>query len=525
MKDLGKSHSCSPKQDINVVEMFATLSSKPSDEFKTSSGSGTSDDSAGGGPSSGGSSSEGDRTDNDDEGSEQKFTDSVMDRHLFALEADDLNMEEQNTACDIVKYMANLKRKHMESEQQHQQSQEYQSSSDTLSRSNSSDKGSSDSQLVPPMFGDDTPSSESDPIATVVIDTKVDKVFTKSGGHSSKKDSKTSGGSKSEKSSKSNNNLQSPGTSSLRLLSQSPDRSRTSGTSPVRIIKIKSPRNSIVDDNGKRLSISRDSSKDQSHDRRDVSPRRQTEGGILKRSLSPKPDAMPPAMGILKRCRSPTPKTGSSDRSSGSGYTRRSLSAGQSMESHSSRGSIDSRSPDRSRLHSREHFQSPTFSFDSRASEPNLDIPRSVLKTGHHRGSFDSRSPDQSGRKRSLSAHSSLDKTKSTEPYYHHYYQLYQQQQQQMQQMSPDRRQRLSKSLERSGSKDSTTSTGSYRYGLSPERIYQIGPVVRSQSAENAYLRQDSNISRYDMSHSNESLTKSIEHPTCVECLYQRKPS
>lgn len=520
MKDLGKSQSCSPKQDINVVKMFAATATTGGDDFKTDS-DGTSEGSG----FSGGSSSEGDRTD-DEDGSEQKLTDSVMDRHLFALEADDLNMEEQNTACDIVKYMANLKRKHLEAEQQHQQSQEYQSSSDTLSRSNSSDKGSSDSQLVPPMFGNDTPSSESEPTAVVVIDNKVDKVFTKSGGHSSKKDSKSSG-SKNEKTIKSNT-LQSPGTGSSRLFSQSPDRNRSAGTSPVRIIKIKSPRNSIVDDSGKKLTISRDSSKDRNPDRREVSPRRQTEGGILKRSLSPKPDAMPPAMGILKRCRSPTPKSGSSDRSFGSGYTRRSLSAGQSMESHSSRGSMDSRSPDRTRLYSRENFQSPTCSFDSRASEPNLDIPRSVLKTGHHRGSFDSRSPDQTGRKRSLSAHSSLDKSKNSEPYYHHYYQLYQeqQQQQQMQQMSPDRRQRLSKSLERSGSKDSTTSTGSYRYGLSPERIYQIGPVVRSQSAENANPRQDSNASsRYDNSRSNESLTKSIEQPTCVECLYQRKPS
>lgn len=524
MKDLGKSLSCSPKQDKNVLEMFATSPTKR-DEFKMS-GRGTSEESGGvGSGSSCGSSSEGDRTD-DDDGSEQKFTDSVMDRHLFALEADGLNMEDQNTACDIVKYMANLKRKHMEAEQQHQQNQEghAESSSDTLSRSNSSDKGSSDSQLVPPMFGDDTPSSESETIAAVVIDNKVDKVFTKSVGHSSKKENKP----KADKNNKSHT-LQSPSTSSSRLLSQSPDRTRSNVTSPVRIIKIKSPRNSIADGNGKRLSVSRDSSRDKSPDRRDVSPRRQTEGGILKRSLSPKPDGMPPAMGILKRCRSPTPKSGSSDRSSGSGYTRRSLSAGQSMESQSSRGSFDSRSPDRSRLNSRENFQSPTCSFDSRASEPNLDIPRSVLKTDHHRGSFDSRTPDQSARKRSLSAHSSLDKTKSSEPYYHYYYQLYQQQQQQLQQMSmsPDRRQRLSKSLERSGSKDSSTSTGSYRYGLSPERIYQIGPpVVRSQSAENAYLRQDSNASsRYDISQSNESLTKSIEHPTCVECLYQRKPS
>lgn len=524
MKDLGKSQSCSPKQDINVVEMFGTKPTACDDESKTGGGRTSADSGGCASGESNVSSSEGDRTD-DDDGSEQKFTDSVMDRHLFALEADGLNMEEQNTACDIVKYMANLKRKHMESEQQHQQNQEChaESSSDTLSRSNSSEKASSDSQPAPPMFSDDTPSSESDGTTGVVIDKKVDKVFTKSGGHSSKKESKSSG---SNEKSIQGNTLQSPGASSSRLFATSPDCARSTGTSPVRIIKIRSPRNSVTDVNGKRLSARRDSSKDRSPDRRDVSPRRQTDGGILKRSLSPKPDAMPPAMGILKRCRSPTPQSGSADRSSGNGYTRRSLSAGLSMESHSSRGSIDSRSPDRSRLYSREQFQSPTCSFESRASEPNLDIPRSVLKSGRHRGSFDSRSPDKSSRKRSLSAHSSLDKSQPSEPYYHHYYQLYQQQQQQMQQMSPDRQQRLSKSLERSGSKESTTSNGSYRYGLSPERIYQIGPVVRSQSAENACLRQDStNSSRYDMSHSNESLTKSIEHPTCVECLYQRKPS
>lgn len=547
MKDLGKTQS--PKQDLNVVELFSATGSDSS------------------GSVVGGDSSDGDSVIHGRgcDAAEQQYTDIVMDKHLCALE-DRGSLTSKTNTCDIAKYMANLK--HMESEQldiSYECNNTTSNIIDTnqevviIDYNNSNEFNNTDlntdtnvkqkqqqKQQQQEQSDEHSSSGSSGSCSVVKVDSKVDKVFNKS--KQSKSDHqqtmKTSQTqtqySKNEQSTK--HTLRSPSTSSIHLSSHSPDRSRSTGTSPVRIIKIKSPRNSVSGDGGgKRLSVSssRDSSKDRSPDRREISPRRASEGGILKRSLSPKPQdiyiapsssscsSSTSSMGILKRSQSPIFKSRSPDRTS---CMRKSLSPGNSIDSRGSpRGSIDSRSPDRHRLHIQDSCYSPHGgSFESRTSEQNLDIPRSVLKTSRSgsQGSFDSRSPDRSQqqqqqqqRKRSLSAHSSLEKSKSPEPYYHHYYQFYQQQQQQQQlqqQHSPDPKQRLSKSLERTSSKDSASS---YRYGLSPERIYRIGPPVRSQSAENDYLKQ------YDVARSNESLTKSIEHPTCVECLYQRKPS
>lgn len=431
MKDLGKTNS--PIKDVNVVDLFES----------------------------------------GDEQKEQKFNDSVMDKHLSSLEGDTIT---KSNTCDISKYMADLKEKHMESMKLTEMHDQKSSDLD-----NTSNKKSSESEQ-----------SSSD-VDTVIIDTKVDKVF-----KSDKSDKNQN-----QKSDK--NSLKSPRTSIS--MSRSPDRSKSTGSStgssPVRIIKIKSPKN-----------VSRDSSKDRSPDRCDR--RRSSEGGILKRSLSPKPEtscsSSSSSTGILKRFPSPMSKSRSPERNISS---RKSLSPGNSIDSRSPdrnrlspQRSIESRSPDL-RYYSRESF-SPRNSFDSRSSDPiNMYLPKSAMKSSY--GYFESRSPPDhsynAGRKRSSSVHGTFEKSKSPEPSYE-YYPI-------NQSHSPEKhRKRLSKSLERTSSKDSA-----YRYGLSPERIYtQKGPI-RSVSSESNHFIHGSHSPR-----SNESLNRSIEHLTCVDCLYQQKP-
>lgn len=446
VKDLGKSQS--PSKDINVVEPL-------------------------------------DNRDDD----EHKLTDNVMDKQLTELEADGVS---RATICDIVQYMANLKEKHMESErlETQQAGQSAMKATPPILTSESSTEATND----PPNPSSDsstTQLSSEEEMSMVVIDAKVDKVF---------KSEKP--GSKIEQVAKKAN--KSPRSSIC--LSRSPDRVKSSGSSPIKIIKIKSPRSSV--DAGKRLSvsISRDNSKERSPDRhRSISPRRSSEGGILKPFLpNSKTDPILTAGssgtssggGILKRNTSPCSKSRSPERTHA---YRKSLSPCTSF---------DSRSPDRNRL-------SPHSSFDRRSPDRKTSPDGRYADYSTVRGcmyrsprsSFESRSPD---RKRSLSAHSSFEKSKSPEPYYHHYYSsphAYH---------SPERPgKRQSKSLERQSSRDSSSS---YQYGLSPERIYRIGPT-RSQSAENA-LRQSGRPS-HELS--NEFLNRFLEQPTCVDCLYQRK--
>lgn len=423
MKDLGKTNS--PIKDVKIVDLF----------------------------------------ENGDEQKQQKYNDSVMDKHLSSLEGDTIN---RSNTCDISKYMANLKEKHMES----------------MKLTEMRDQKSSDLETTSNKKSSESEQSSSDVDTTVVIDSKVDKVF------KSEKSDKN----QSQKSDK--NSLKSPRSSIS--MSRSPDRAKSTGNSPVRIIKIKSPK-----------SVSRDSSKDRSPDR--FERRRSSEGGILKRSVSPKPEtscsSSSSSTGILKRFPSPISKSRSPERS-----CRKSLSPGNSIDSRSPdrnrlspQRSTDSRSPDQ-RFYSRDSF-SPRNSFDSRSSDPiNLYLPKSAMKPSYSH--FESRSPDRSynnGRKRSSSVHSSLDKSKSPEPSYQYYPINHSH--------SPEKhRKRLSKSLERTSSKENV-----YRYGLSPERVYQKGPI-RSASSESNHMHGFHSV------RSNESLNRSIEHLTCVECLYQQKP-
>lgn len=505
MKDLGKPTKYSPNQEIVVVDVFANAANTTAASYD-----------------------------------EHTLTDTtVMDKHLCALEDDSIS---KTDTCDIAKYMANLKEKHMESEQldntivitttkptttsdpdkmlskqqiqqqiidQHQRDVAAAKSaaaaaaaaaaasekSDTASTTSSSSSGSSSCNAS--KLKKSYSRQQSDEITLVIIDDQCDPTKSRPTIDKTPK-------SKIEQQSQKHNNMKTL-RRSTQLTHSSPDRSKSTGSSPIRIIKIKSPRNSI--DSGKCLSVSRDNSKERSPEKRrqSISPRRSSEGGILKRSCSPKPPSS-------DSCGSVTSSNSSILKRSPSPSNRKCLSPGNS---------IDLRSPDRNRLspHSSFDCRSPDRRTHTSYSEPNLEMPRSALKNSPY-SSFESRSPDRSGaHMRSLSAHSSLDKSKSPDMYSYPYnYQYYG-----SAATSPQRNaKRQSKSLDRTSSKDSNSSGGAYRYGLSPERVYHMEPA-RSQSVENAAA-----CLRYEMAaaaRSNESLTKSIEHPTCVECLYSRKPS
>lgn len=498
MKDLGKNQSVSstttctptmtcsssrvsPKQDLDVIEIFHKQSS-PNGSNKN--------------------------------GGNGDQIDRVMDKHLSDLEHENLT-----DTVDIAKYMANLKEKHLESQQQQAADSSLSPEPQTIventiitaaevsspprHESDSSDRTTERSE-------EDSEDNTSSSMNVIVIDKKVDKVFKSK----SEKSSKTGESSKKSSSSKSPR-------SSIHL-SHSPDRSKSQGSSPVRIIRVKSPKSSSDQEKRLSVSLSRDSSQDRlSGGRRTPSPRRASEGGILKRPQSPR------NVGILKPSQSPC-KARSPERS----CLKKQLTPSShecSTESRSPhlspRSSVEYLSPDRSSS-CRHHGQyTPRSSFDSRCSESNLDVPRPAIRSP--RGSFDYRADTdrQNGnRKRSLSAHGSFDTTrsKSPEPHYQ-YYPIYDHPRPPTNgQYSGSYKPRLSKSLERSTSRESTSSS-TYRYGVSPEHIYTIdsGPI-RSQSAENAFAKYGS---AYDSARSNESLARALEHPTCVECLYQRKPS
>lgn len=232
---------------------------------------------------------------------------------------------------------------------------------------------------------------------------------------------------------------------------------QTNQVSPVKIIKIKSPMNSFECSKRGSVSLSRDNSRE----------RQSTGGGHIRRASEG---------GILLKQHT----HGTSDVI----YSTPIISTG--ILKHSPK----SKSPERQNSFGSRKSLSPGTSFDSRS-------PYS---------SFESRSPECS-RKRSLSAHMSSRQLHDSQHnhYPHTYYST---------SRSPERRdKRLSKSLERNNQRDGYYSV---RAGLSPDRVYQFGVPIRSHSAENGLTRNAIFLSR-----SNESLARSIENPTCVECLYQ----
>lgn len=458
MKDLGKKKS--PIQDKNVVELFES-------------------DSVVGDAS-------GYKTIGDDE---QRMTDKVMDKHLSELETD-----KTNTIYDIAQYMANLKAKHMQSESQFAKSHASQDKQFIQSNGDvkhcDTDQESSSTSAGEVSHKNQLPQSSEDESSLIIIDKRVDKVFK---------------GEKAEKAELAPKCILKSPRQSVQL-SHSPERSKSS---PVKIIKVRtSPRGSV--DSGKRhsVSLSRDNSKEYISDPSSSQAcrvRRTSEGGILKTTFLSSPlETGIYSGGILKRSCSPLSKSRSPDRKTGGVY-RKTLSPRQSL---------DSRSPDRARI-------SPHSSFDARSPDrksidscnSELNFNRDGIYLRSNQSSFDSRSPERDQHRRSQSAHSSFNRSKSPGAYYQYYYPYEYQRQ-----PSPERKgKRISKSLERASSNLSSA----YRRNLSPERIYRIGDVPsRSHSAEYSLIKHAYNLSR-----SNDSLTQSIEHPTCVECLYQRKPS
>lgn len=545
MKDLGKQQS--PTQNINIVNAL-----------KQSGGNG-------------------------DE--EQKARDKVMDKHLTELESDNLAI----STGDIVKYMASFKEKHLETQNidmnnyyttnqnQNQKLQNqtnnshyantcnYNSNNNNPNQNNQNNENkcnnnsynvdtnvNNDVELVDEREtiqkekkGKDEKEKKSEeneahsssdgstsqstsesqisaiPIVPTQIDKKVDKVFV--------------GKSKSDKSEKKGDQvtkslLKSPRAS---FDSRSPDRSKSNGSSPIKIIKVKSPRSSI--DSGKRLSVSRDGSFDRSPDRkRSQSPKKPTEG-ILKRSQSPRPEpSVSPSLsiksqssGILKRALSPN-KAKSPERSclkktlsprnsvSSNDYDR--LYPSSALQPRHSVGSNEYRSPDRSGRPYSRSLSSPRSSITSVSDR--LDISKFYNKGGSPRSSFDSRSPDRGRRSLSASARSSFESnnTRSPEPCYFQYppgSPFYRNESR-----SPDRRDshRTSKSLDRSP-RSSPRSSPYYPDYIMTD-MYGQSPSMRSHSAENTFERQSVESVR-----SNESLARAIEYPTCVECIYTKKPS
>lgn len=459
MKSSSSSPQQSPDQDIEIIEIFPEL------------------------PDSNQHSNENGR---EPSLSEQTNT-CVMDKHLSDLEHDNLNAKIQ---YDIVKYMKNLREKTLEAkaaevaaanatptviiiEQKNNEEEQPQADSpepptvveNTLPSqkqitevkvTEKSNENNKPTKSEDESEGSQKLSSSYSPPTPVKIDKKVDKVFRSKSLDKIKRSS-----------------LKSTGTKLPRHnIYIATDRSKSQGSSPVRIVKVKSSSRSSRENSEERLE-----------------PRRSSEGGILKRPSSPS-------------CIHSILKSKSPDRS-----CLKKITHDCSLESNSPR-------------------VSPRSSFRQAHSVCLHSIMKSPKQS-----SFENRSPERNGRKRSVSAHSSLDVPKGS-CYQYLPINDYQHQQRISASVSSSRRQ--SKSLERSTSRDSSP----YYYSVSPDRIYRIntdmstGPM-RSVSAENALMHhsphQVMNNRSYDCElnyrYNSEAVNRALENMTCVECLYSRKPS
>lgn len=465
------------------------------------------------------------KTRNDDE----KYTDKVMDNHLKVLERE--TSIETDMTQDIEKYMENLKEKHYEYQQVRAKNAINADTKGIMKglppRTDSSDAGIS----TGPETTSQTNTSDESPAEelktkVVTIDKKVDKVFVSTERRKSTGE-KGSGTPKGDGSQTPKKILKSPRQSIE--LSRSPDRSKSNGSSPVKIYRVKTPKDSL---DIERLTVIKQGSRDKSPEvekgrRHSPSQRRSSETGILKRSLSPKTDKDGAPIGILKRSASPN-KARSPD------GIRKSLSPCSSFDIRSPntglspRGSIcESRSPDRmgSRLFVQSSI-SPRGSFDSRSPDrggPSYDQPRLLVRNSSPRSSFESRSPDRGRRSLSASARSSFDSQRSSEKYYK--YSPYPS----FECSSPERdSRRPSKSLDRSPRNGSPYGNAPPYY-LPPDPRYfrqDSAGSQRSYSDETIIARPEYPDYPPALGYSADSLQRlPIEHPACVECLYSRKPS
>lgn len=381
----------------------------------------------------------------DDVGGDDRLpSDQVMDTQFTQLETNGIEL------TDITKYMDNLKEKHSIYETHSDRSNGARGGKSNRLGTVDTDSGSADDrETVSFAQKQQTTQSSEDESLHVAIDKRVDKLF-----RSEKKPS----------ASHENKSISH---------SRSPERgNKSGGVSPVKIIKLSSPR--IV----KRKLSAEKSSRSNSKERQ-TSPcsRHVVDAGILKPSSAP-------TAGILKRTMSPA-----------SSFDRHQLSAQHSLCSLSPNSSFDGRSPEVLLV------RGPSGAYQTYC------VPQ-----------YHSVSPVHD-RKRSLSAHSSFIRTDSYEPECRHQTVEYSRRE-----SSPDygRGKRLSKSLERSTAQPRNRSM---YYSISPPRIYHADMPVRSQSLENSTIRNASANADIFPSRSNESLLRFHEYPTCVECLYQRKPS
>lgn len=435
MKDLGKQKS--PVKDLDVVQMF--------------------DDAA---------------------------ADTVMEGHLKDLQG--VTTCSSDPTRNIAQYMENLKEKHLEYVELDFSKKPLPPpvpSLKELTRDGSSDAAASTTETS--QTSDESPAEDS---KQPIVDRKVDKVFSsgerrKSGSLTPKED-----GSQTPK-----KILKSPRQSIE--LSRSPDRSKSQGNSPVKIYRVKTPKDSL---DVERLTVVRQGSRDKSPDSKGSS-RRSSETGILKRSLSPKTDKENVPISILKRSASPNNKSHSPDRP-----IRKSLSPCNSFDMRSPKSGLSPRgsvcSPDRyGRLYVQNSL-SPHSSFDR---SPDRCYDHAWGTRG-----FD-RSPERGRRSLSASARSSFESNRSSEHYYrqHSPYQSFE--------YSPDREsRRASKSLERS-----------------PKGSFEQNPYAAIYADRLPYVRQERSYSDETILASRPcapdcaSLSSETLRPTCVECLYARKPS
>ncbi|XP_055686220.1 protein still life, isoforms C/SIF type 2-like isoform X19 [Lutzomyia longipalpis] len=402
----------------------------------------------------------------------------MVDKHLSGLEIDSFDSAD---TCDIAKYMANLKETHMECSQ-----------SDAAARQ----------EPFPKPIRKMT-SEESD---TPRESTEDEGPKSKSTGTPKKKSSNANTSQKSPVERKKSNDG-TPKTilrNSKHDLQCPPDKAKSTGSSPVKIIKIKSPR--MVRSPPMKRSLSRDSSSI------DMSPRPEG-GGILKRSHSSKAvtggDTTPKSSSILKRSLSPK------DLRALDGLPCKSLSPGSSF---------DARSPDRSSPHlpdapyPRAAFDR-YYSSESDREYANLrsrEIERQNRLLARKRStsrSPDSRSPDyyKQQRMRSLSESASIRTSFDSVEYDPMY---------------------SGRSLSASASMANSFEMPYFDYGCHSFDCYksrQNQPIIVT-----APRRYERSPERYGddwyrektsprLKYSNESLTRAIRHPTCVDCLLQSR--
>lgn len=508
MKDLGKQTACtkSPVQEVDVVTLFASNNNTNNNNLTYNNINNDNQQ------SNNRQQENNNQIINDDNqktmtNDDDKVSDKVMDNHLKELQMNE--MKGGDPTRNIAQYMKNLKEKHLEYVELDFSRPPMPPPKKEFLREGSSDAAPSTTETS--KSSDESPGEELQKAA--IIDRKVDKVFT--GERRKSSGDRSPGTPKGETAQTPKKILKSPRQSIE--LSRSPDRSKSQGNSPVKIYRVKEPKEVA------RLTVIKQSSRDKSPEtsgkRSPSAPgsRRSSETGILKRSASP--------VGILKRSGSPV-RSHSPDRN-----IRKTLSPCGSFDVRSPktglspRGSIcEARSPDRERG-SHLYVQpslSPHSSFD-RSPDHCYDHPRLWRSSPRESEEFRDRSPERTPGRRSLSAsaRSSFDSQRSQDRFYKFSpYPSFE-----YTTISPEPQRRQSKSLERQP-KDSFEYYG--MLGILPPGVYHRQDSQRSYSDETILagrpmMHPPVEYPVYSMS--SESISRHPERPACVECLYTRKPS